>query len=488
MDEESTKTQENTVNPEILKDNRKIIEILLKNKKLVTPKALELIKEKNLLDKVLKTDKKIIDETVLKSLEEPEIRIERNRKKKLAEEYSVDFKLENIKIAHKERKASDFISYFNSKFSKVQQMLAKRVNPISISNIKKTNDNEVSLIGMVSDKRTTAAGNKIIELEDPTGIITCMATKNSKTEVFDEFDNILSDEVLGIKGYFKNNYVFINEIIRPDIPITNTMKKIDAPISCVFISDLHVGSVDFLGDLFSKFIKWLNSKDAETVKYLFIAGDLVDGIGIYLNQEADLSIKSIHKQYEYTAKLLSEIPEHIKIIVQPGNHDIVGNQEPQQPLSETALSKLSNIEFGTTPCSIIINNTFRILMYHGYSYDYLIREIPGIRQDGYRKPYLPMLEVLKRRHFVSTHGSSLVIPELVDSMVIDKIPDIFHSGHLHTVALENYKNVLIINSGTFQGRTQFQEMQGHIPHPGIFAHVNLQTRDSKLINLNDIKI
>ena len=468
---------------EFSEEDKKIVETLLKNKKFVTKKALKIIKEKNLLERVLKLNEIIINENILERLQEREIKIERNREKKIAEEHDVDFRIENAEIKHRERKVSDFVSYFNSKFFLLQQMMIKRINPISIANIKKTANDEISLIGMVYDLRTTGTGNRIIELEDPTGKISCIVM-NSNSELFEEANNILLDEVIGVRGVFKNNYLYINEIIRPDIPATNEIKKLDVPLSCVFISDLHVGSIDFLEHLFNKFIKWINSKEAEKVKYIFIGGDLCEGVGIYLNQEKDLSIKSYEKQYEYLTELLAKIPEHIKIIVQPGNHDIVGNQEPQQTLKETALSKLQNIEFGTNPCSVVLNKNFRILMYHGYSYDDIIREMPKIRLEGYKKPCLPMIEVLKRRHLAPSYGSSLVIPKQTDDLVIKEIPDIFHSGHLHTVCLENYKNILLINSGTFQGRTKYQEMQGHIPHPGIFAYVDLQTRESKLINLN----
>ncbi len=465
-------------------EDKKIVEILLKNKKFVTPEALKIIKEKKLFEKVLEVEKTIIDENALKGLQEPEIRIERNKEKKIAEEYDVDFRLENAKIEHRERKVSDFISYFNSKFFQIQQMLIKRINPISIANINKTNSDEISLIGAVYDIRTTSTGNRIIELEDPSGKISCMVTRNSNEGLFEEANNILLDEVIGIKGTFKNRYLFIKEIIRPDIPTTNGIKKLDVPIGCAFISDMHVGSVDFLEDIFKKFIRWTNSKEAEKLKYIFIGGDLVEGIGIYQGQEKDLSIKSGEKQYEVLTELLSKIPEHIKIIAQPGNHDIIGNQEPQQSLKETSLSRLANIEFGTNPCSVVLNNNIRILMYHGYSYDNIIREMPKIRQDGYKKPCLPMIEALKRRHLAPSYGSSLVVPEQEDLLAVKEIPDIFQSGHLHTVCLENYKNILLINSGTFQGRTKYQERQGHIPHPGIFAYVDLQTRESKLINLN----
>lgn len=466
-----------------MQDLDNLAKILLEKGKIATPKALKIIKEKNLLDKVLKLNEDLINEKVLERIFEKKIEIRREKERVLGEEYEIKLKIKNAEVKHVERKPSDFISYFNSRYFLIQQMLIKRVNPISISNIKKTRNDEISLIGMVYDVRVTASGNKIIELEDPTGKISCMITKNSENDLIREADNILKDEVIGIRGIFKNNYVFITELIRPNIPITKELNKLDVPISAVFISDLHVGSIDFLEHLFKKFVSWINSKEAEDVKYIFVAGDLVDGIGIYLAQDRDLTIKSGEKQYEYLVNLLREIPDNIKIIVQPGNHDIIGNLEPQNTLKETPLNNLPNIIFGTNPCWVSLDK-LKILMYHGYSYDDLIRELPSIRHEGYRNPCLPMIEVLKRRHLAPIYGSSLAIPEQKDQLVIEELPDIFHSGHLHTVGITNYKNILVINSGTFQARTKYQEMLGHIPHPGIFVKINLQTMDSKLINLN----
>jgi DNA polymerase II small subunit len=60
-------------------------------------------------------------------------------------------------------------------------------------------------------------------------------------------------------------------------------------------------------------------------------------------------------------------------------------------------------------------------------------------------------------------------------MVIDDVPDIFHSGHVHFVGLDMYKGVLIINSGAWQRQTDFQESVGITPTPGMAIIVNLQT-------------
>ncbi|MGC9311006.1 MAG: metallophosphoesterase, partial [Candidatus Aenigmatarchaeota archaeon] len=408
----------------------------------------------------------------------------RDRKKRLAEEYSVDFRLENRKIAHKERKAPDFTNYFNSRFQMIQGMLAKRLNPMSISNLTKINADSVSILGMVNDIRTTNNGNKMLVLEDPTGSIPCIVSKDKDENLSEESNNTLMDEVIGVNGSFKNGLFFVKEIVRPGIPVTNGVNRLDVPLKAVFISDIHYGSAEFIEPSFKNFIKWMNSPKADAVKYIFIAGDLCDGIGIYIGQENDLVVRQAELQYSKLAALLEGIPSHVKIIISPGNHDIIGNHEPQQLLDYTGLSKLPNAVFGTNPCSIVLQNKLRILMYHGYSYDTFISELPRIRHDGYDKPCLPMIEALKRRHLSPSYGGSLIIPEHHDCLVIEKVPDIFHSGHLHTVGLENHHNVTLINSGTFQGKTSFQERMGHHPHPGIFACVDLQTRKAELIDVN----
>jgi site-specific DNA-cytosine methylase len=97
----------------------------------------------------------------------------------------------------------------------------------------------------------------------------------------------------------------------------------------VFLSDVHIGSLTFLEDAFSRFIDWINCdygneeqrRVAEDVKYLIIGGDIVDGIGVYPNQDKELAIKDITQQYNEAARFLGNIRSDIKIIIAPGNHD-----------------------------------------------------------------------------------------------------------------------------------------------------------------------
>ena len=60
---------------------------------------------------------------------------------------------------------------------------------------------------------------------------------------------------------------------------------------------------------------------AGRVKYLLIAGDIVDGVGIYPGQQNELTIRDVHKQYNFAIKYLEKIPDYIEIVLSPGNHD-----------------------------------------------------------------------------------------------------------------------------------------------------------------------
>jgi DNA polymerase II small subunit len=131
----------------------------------------------------------------------------------------------------------------------------------------------------------------------------------------------------------------------------------------LFTSDIHIGSGNFLENNFEKFIKWLDEKDnspeqkefIKKIKYLFIDGDSVDGVGIYPGQEKDLKIKDMKKQYDFLASYLKRIPQHIQIIICPGQHDAVRVAEPQPPIGPDfaeALHELPNIYFVSNPSFI----------------------------------------------------------------------------------------------------------------------------------------
>ena len=77
-----------------------------------------------------------------------------------------------------------------------------------------------------------------------------------------------------------------------------------------------------------------------------------------------------------------------------------------------------------------------------------------------------------------------IAAEKIDWLVIDRVPDIFHAGHVHIEGYKRYRGRLIVNSGTFQDQTTFMKKMGLMPTPGIVPVVNLQNFE---INQIDFK-
>jgi DNA polymerase II small subunit len=60
-------------------------------------------------------------------------------------------------------------------------------------------------------------------------------------------------------------------------------------------------------------------------------------------------------------------------------------------------------------------------------------------------------------------------------MVVDPVPDVMHSGHVHTFGELNYRGTLLVNSGTWQAQTSFQSNMGLEPTPSIIPVIDLST-------------
>lgn len=402
----------------------------------------------------------------------------------------------------KKREPQDFVDYFSNKYRSIEKILKQHQelkNTISISKIMNKQEKEgITIIGMVSSKQTTKNGNLLLTLEDLTGQKRVIINKN-KPQLFNEAKDIVLDEVIGVVGVNADTIIFANNIIWPDVPAGNELKKSNEEKYSLFLSDLHVGSSKFLPEDFERFLRWINGEIgneqqkhiARRVEYIFIAGDLVDGCGIYPEQDKELSIKDIYDQYTECAKLLKQIPSHIPLIICPGNHDALRISEPQPPLSKEfakPLYEMNNAVMVSNPAMINISSTsnfngFDVMMYHGYSFDYYVAEVDSLRNlGGYDRADLIMKFLLKRRHLAPSHLSTLYVPDTQkDPLAIEKIPDFFLSGHIHKTATANYRNITLICGSCWQSKTAFQEKVGHNPEPSRVPIVNLQTRDIKIL-------
>ena len=421
------------------------------------------IKEKHVNEVILEASETVKDE---------KIKFKRNLEKSNVE-YDFEIIQDTSKKSYTSGELENLISYFKSRYEKLYNILSKRPelrNPIKVADIDDSQDS-LSMILIVKEIRSSKNGHKIVELEDDTGNISVLFSQN-KEELFEEAEKLVRDEVIGVIANKSddNHFAFGQQIIKPGV-LRVPDKEMDFGI--VFLSDVHIGSLTFLEDAFQRFIDWINCdfgteeqrRVAEDIKYLIIGGDIVDGIGVYPNQDQELVIKDITEQYNEAARFLGNIRSDIKIIIAPGNHDASRVAEPQPAVPEEyakALYELDNVEFISNP-GVVSLDGINVLIYHGRSFDDLVM---AVKEFSYERSDLLMEELLQKRHLAPIYGERTPLAsELEDYLVIDEVPDILHTGHIHVNSYKRYKGIHLINSGTFQTQTSFQKIHNIEPTP-----------------------
>ncbi|MEK6933538.1 MAG: metallophosphoesterase [Nanoarchaeota archaeon] len=386
----------------------------------------------------------------------------------------------------------DFINNFRSRYQQLQRILMQRAdlqNLVSISKISSERQN-LSIIGILTDKRITKNKNIILTLEDLTGSISALIKSDGK-ELFEKADEIQLDDVVAVKCSGNRDLLFAHEIYFPDAFI-HQKARFNEDISIAFLSDIHCGSKKHLSKSFEKLIEWLNSDDenAKKIRYIFFSGDNVDGVGIFPGQEHLLELKSMKEQYMLLASYLKRIPYYITMFMCPGQHDATRVAEPQPIIDRKYAEPLYHIEnliLVTNPALIKLlekENEFKVLMYHGASIHSFINEIKELRElKAHRCPAKAVKHMLKRRHLAPTHSSSIYIPNAdKDPLVILDVPDIVCTGEVHRLDIDSYNNILIITGSCWQAQTDFEEKVGNIPDPAKLPVLNLKTRELKIFD------
>ena len=366
---------------------------------------------------------------------------------------------------------------FSSRFNKLKRIIADRPESRmlkSIASVKTTkSDDDFYVCGLVSQRNTERNITKLV-LEDSSGSFEGVVFD---TELQKTAGTLLNDQFVMTRTSLGGNSGFIiKDIILPDIPEHATNKS-ETEAYVVFLSDLHIGSKYFMEEEFAQFISWLSSPDpiARKIRFVLIGGDVVDGVGIYPNQDKELTSQTIEEQLNKTEELIDKIPKSVKIIIMPGNHDPGRRALPQPAIPEKYNSGLwnrENVVMVGNPAVVSLNGV-KVMMFHGQSIDDIVKTTPGLSYD---KPTNVMKHLLRARHLSPIYGSQTPIaPEMQDLLVIEEVPDIFHVGHVHRAQLDMYKGILLVNSGSWQKQTPFQASVGMTPNPGIAIMVNLKT-------------
>ncbi len=455
---------------------------------------------------VVDTSGTALDRTT--ELNEPSQKKSRFHKKEIDWNFTIE-KAPDEESVGSEGTIEDFLELFQDRFERIKKIYMTRIdtqnavppnvakkrrNPTRRRAIADSPGTRISrppsqiVIGIIRNKSISKSRNVILDLEGQEDTIICVVPSSQEgikgQQLSEKANSILLDEVVCISGYVDNDGRMIaDDVLFPDIPTARQIGRSKKDTYAAFISDLHCGSQEFLEDEFDRFVDWVNGRDIEesdksivdNLSYIFIAGDMVDGISVYPDQRYHLAISSLYDQYNLVASKLKKIPKHVKIFCIPGNHDACRQALPKPPIPKIfaeALYKLDNVTMLGDPSQLIVEGV-DILITHGDSLDDLVTTIPSA---SYTDPSLPMKELLKKRHLAPIYGGKTELAPLHrDWMVIDTPPDIVHFGHAHHNAVDNYRGVQIINSGTFQSQTDFMRKQGVVPTPGIVTLLNLRT-------------
>ena len=472
-----------------------VVNFLLKKGFQVTPDAIDHLKTMNrpefqdLMKRIIKSKNRNNDDNFMVSLDDVRQNIVQPDVETDApgvDDYEV---LDGNDVLQKQLEGvNGYHLLMKNRFSKYKQIMYDRQDSRKITRIstlvQHTDQNEYKIAGLLKSRNKLPKSYEM-ELEDESTDLRLLVTDGNNIRKVESFlidQMVIADIVFSKKiGKFivKNCYSL-------DVPaeVFQSVEGVE-PVYGVFLSDIHVGSNTFLNREFQDFLNWINGRSGDLevvskIRYIVIAGDLVDGIGVYPGQEEELTELNLSKQYDEFAGLMAQIPKSIKIFVSPGNHDATRQALPQPPIFKRyakTLYEMDNVILLGDPCLVRLHGV-NTLVYHGQSLVDIVGSSPGITFD---KPAEAMKVLLKARHLAPTHGSTRVALEEDDKLVIKIVPNIFHCGHIHTVQTLKYKGTLLINSGTWQDQTQFQKRMGIVPNPAIAVVVDLNSLKVKMM-------
>ncbi|MHA2238786.1 MAG: metallophosphoesterase [Candidatus Hodarchaeales archaeon] len=444
------------------------------------------------------TAKKIDSESKIRDFKKKTVPEKRKFKVEISIERDIPFKLPqepNIKA---------FREIFIQRYHQLSQMILKNISPeISIfrRNLHKDRippSRNGILIGMVQDTGVLHTNRFVIFLEDPiTGKTTkCVIVQEPPS--FPEYRNIIRDTVIGIIGVLPKNFIegeikafWGRDIIRPSFKNHHfEPKDIYSRVLC--ISDIHYGSKNFAGNLFSKLIEYLNGRiqinenslNPESIDTIIILGNLIEGVKHSRNDVQHDIIESFDNQYQLLSEALRKIPNRIKIIVIPGEKDASQMVIPQPAIDKKvakSLYSLPNVQNHGNPLRLTING-MKFLIYGGHGYKQIFQDRLKLKSNDLIKGIEDLLEY---RHLYPEYGSFISLaPYSKDYLVIDDIPDIVVTGHLHKANHGIYKGIRIVNCGTFVRTGKENEDLSSL---GVFPIIETGTGEIEMLDLKNVK-
>ncbi len=243
--------------------------------------------------------------------------------------------LKNITTTKQEISVEDFARFYKSKYDKMKNIIASRLQKdfISLNKLDNYRD-EVYAIGIVRDIREKD-GKKIIDLEDPTAVIPIVFEKELA-------DDVEVDDAIAVRAVSARNTLFGKQVIFPDAPLRQPTTG--AGRVC-FAPSMHLDEVPRQDA--EKVFAWLEKQD---INNIFFAGDIGD----------KKEFETLARKYCYDKN----------IFVIPGEKDSTGYPQPPLAFSYSKIINLSN------PAVVEINGV-KILIIHNFGIGMLKKRYLG---------------------------------------------------------------------------------------------------------------
>jgi len=218
-------------------------------------------------------------------------------------------------------------------------------------------------------------------------------------------------------------------LVRYSIPVGEEFYRKLGKIETPFLAtgDFHLGSQTYCQSAFNELVKDIKKYK---IKHVSIAGDLLQGRGVYTTEFQDLLMPNIGEQIEACVTILKQIPKSVKL------HVVIGNHEEKIK---------GNVDVGLDPVKIICNM------------------LPNARYYG----HVANLQLDKDYAFLMMHGSGYMTraisyrADVIWDNLVEK-PNVFQMGHLHQLGCwcKPPQNNNIIMSGTLQRESAWLMSKG----------------------------
>lgn len=374
-----------------------------------------------------------------------------------------------------EGKAEEFTVYRVSRFAALWRISSRRGIPLS--SIKELIESGGEGYA-VCEVREVSRGDGYyrLRLEDPNGIWSAIAPARERS-LSEKVETLCGDMVVVVRVAARGSRLVVRDVMFPDVPQTDRPFRGPDVRVCV-ISDVHVGSARFNRRAFNDFLDWLSSEHANlNLRFLLINGDLVDGVFVYPGQREELEIKTLREQFAAAGRLLAKVPREVKVVYVPGNHEPVRRALPQPPVHaehRRALDPEGRFVFLGNPALVEIGGA-RLLLFHGQTLDDVIQSSMRFSYSDLRRSAGEVMEVLlKSRHLAPSMEVTPIIPWREDHLLLEEVPHVLATGHIHVAAFRLYRGVRLVNSGTFQDQTKLQKGVGLEPTVGTAAVIDLR--------------